>query len=119
MNGLKYLVISFVLCFAISSSTFAAVVSKSIGAQSIWSDALTPNNSFHSGYMNISISGTWVGTITLQRSFDSGSTWYDVETWTSNTQQSLTEGERGVQYKIGIDTGDYTSGTANVRLATD
>lgn len=27
---------------------------------------------------NISVSGTWTGSVTLQRSFDNGSTWHDV-----------------------------------------
>ena len=69
------------------------------------------------GYFNLSITGTWVGTVTVQRSFDSGSTWYDVDTWTTNTQEYGLEPERGIQYRVGIKTGGYTSGSCVVRLS--
>ena len=69
------------------------------------------------GYFNLSISGTWAGTVTVQRSFDSGSTWYDVDTWIANTQEYGLEPEKGIQYRIGIKTAQYTSGSAVVRLS--
>ena len=69
------------------------------------------------GYFNISISGTWGGTITVQRSFDDGSTWFDVATWTANTQEYGFEPERGVQYRIGMKLGGYTSGSPVLRLS--
>lgn len=69
------------------------------------------------GYFNIGISGTWVGTITVQRSFDSGSTWFDVATWIANTQEYGFEAERGVQYRVGVKTGDYVSGNPVLRLS--
>lgn len=71
-----------------------------------------------SGYFNLSISGVWVGTLTLQRSFDSGVTWLDVETYTSNVQKRGLESETGVRYRTGFKaTGAYTSGTAVARLS--
>ena len=69
------------------------------------------------GYFNISISGTLEGKVTAQRSFDEGSTWFDVETWTVNTEEYGFEPERVIQYRVGIKTGEYTSGTAVVRLS--
>lgn len=83
---------------------------------------LTAQNTFTSsispryGFLNISISGTWAGTVTLQRSFDSGSNWLDVDTWTSNIQTSLFDYTETVLYRLGIKTGEYTSGTAIVGL---
>ena len=68
-------------------------------------------------YFNLSISGTWQGTLTVQRSFDFGSTWYDVKNWTANTQEYGFEPEGGVWYKAGIKTGNYTSGICVVRLS--
>ena len=52
-------------------------------AQKLKERTLTGENQFCDpgeiiGYFNISISGTWVGTVTVQRSFDDGSTWFDV-----------------------------------------
>jgi hypothetical protein len=69
------------------------------------------------GHFNISISGTWVGTVTCQRSFDGGSTWFDVATWVANTEEYGFEPEREVHYRVGIKLGEFTSGTAALRLS--
>jgi len=85
---------------------------RSISAENLYTDSAEIQ-----GYFNISISGTWAGTVTVQRSFDLGSTWYDVATWTANTQEYGFEPERRVYYRAGIKTGEYTSGTAVIRLS--
>ncbi len=55
------------------------------------------------GYFNLSISGSWEGTVTVQRSFDLGDTWHDVDTFTSNTEEYGLEPEHSnvVLYRIG------------------
>lgn len=68
-------------------------------------------------YFNLSLSGTWSATVTIQRSFDQGSTWYDVNTFTENTQEYGFEPERGVYYRGGVKTGAFTSGTVVLRLS--
>lgn len=70
------------------------------------------------GEFNLSISGTWVGTVTIQRSFDGGVTALDVEQYIANAEDAGYEprGEGGTLYRVGFKTGDYTSGTANVRI---
>lgn len=88
-----------------------AVVEASAGAQNTFTDAV----SLH-GHYNVSVSGTFTATVTLQRSFD-GSTWLDVKTYTSGAQEVGLEPEYGVVYRIGIKTGAYTSGTAVLRLS--
>ena len=85
---------------------------RSISAENLYTDSAEIQ-----GYFNISISGTWVGKVTAQRSFDLGSTWFDVATWTANTQEYGYEPERKVYYRVGIKTGEYTSGTAVIRLS--
>lgn len=65
---------------------------------------------------NLSVSGTWAGTVTLQRSFDNGSTWVDVWSTTSNVETAVESIESGVLYRLGIKSGNYTSGTAVCRL---
>jgi len=85
---------------------------KSISSENTFSDGV-----LMSGYFNFSISGTWSGTVTLQRSFDDGSTWLDVDTRISNIEEFGIEPERGVQYRAGIKTGAYTSGAAVIRLS--
>ena len=70
------------------------------------------------GYFNISISGDgWEGTVTAQRSFDGGSTWYDVASWTANTQEYGFEPERVVHYRVGVKLAEFGSGSINVRLS--
>lgn len=85
---------------------------RSVTSENLFTDAMDPV-----GFFNISISGTWEGTVTVQRSFDLGSTWFDVATWTANTEEYGFECERGVQYRAGIKTGEFGSGTAVVRLS--
>ena len=85
---------------------------RSISAENLYTDSAEIQ-----GYFNISISGTWAGTVTAQRSFDLGSTWFDVATWTANTQEYGYEPERKVYYRVGIKTGEFTSGTAVIRLS--
>ena len=69
------------------------------------------------GYFNTSISGTWDAIVTCQRSFDLGSTWFDVQTWDENTEEYAFEPEGGVQYRIGVKTGEFVSGTVVLRLS--
>ena len=75
------------------------------------------------GFFNYSAQGTFAATVTLQRSFDNGSTWEDVD---SDTEAfSLTGFEPfapfkvskpHVTYRLGVKTGEFTSGSILVRL---
>ena len=85
---------------------------RAISAENLYTDSAEIQ-----GYFNVGISGTWAGKVTVQRSFDLGSTWFDVATWTSNTQEYGYEPERKVYYRAGIKTGEFVSGTAVVRLS--
>lgn len=67
------------------------------------------------------ITGTWVGTVTLQRSFDgadSGFGQFGAFVYTSNVSTSGADGDANsiVYYRLGIEPGEYTSGTAVVSL---
>jgi hypothetical protein len=62
----------------------------------------------------VRVSGTWVGTVSLQRSEDGGTTWYDTgDTWTSNGVYSFTD-YSNQYYRVGVKTGGYTSGTVGL-----
>lgn len=93
-------------------ATGKAIVTLSISAQNTFSTAVEMR-----GYFNFSISGTWAGTVFIQRSFDKGVTWLDVDSYTANTEQKGIEPEGGVQYRFGIKTGGYTNGTLVGRLS--
>ncbi len=71
------------------------------------------------GYFNLSISGTWEGAVTLQRSFDLGSTWLDVDAYTENAQEYGLEPEHSnvVLYRIGSKDGAFVSGACALRLS--
>ena len=70
---------------------------------------------------NISVRGTFVGTVTLQRcNYDADSTvntnWFDVSTYTTPIEENGYTGGKAY-YRIGIKNGAYTSGTATVGVS--
>ncbi len=84
--------------------------------------SISADNTFSSsvrlrGKFNLSLSGTWTATVTVQRSFDDGTTWVDVEEFTENVERVGEEAEVGVLYRVGIKMGNYTSGTVVGRLS--
>lgn len=93
------------------------------GRKASASASLTAENTFTTnvalrGNFNVSISGTWAGTITLYVAYDNALTpSLVVNTYTANIQDVGFEPESGAVYKIGFATGDYTSGTAVVRIS--
>jgi hypothetical protein len=89
-----------------------ADVTKDITAENVYTDGLRPIDVF-----NVSITGTWVATVFLQRSFDGGTNWVDVESWTTNVEDQYSEAQAGVVYRLGIKTGGFTSGTSVVALS--
>lgn len=87
------------------------LVEKAITAENTFSDGL-----YIEGAFNFSISGTFVATVTVQRSFDQGSTWRDVDTFTAPIETYGNDPEPVVVYRAGVKTGDFTSGTVNIRI---
>lgn len=70
----------------------------------------------------IIVTGTWVGTLTLQYSVSEPGDWVDATagTYTANTAISYddTLDNQVIYYRIGFKAGNYTSGTANVSLSS-
>lgn len=68
----------------------------------------------------VSVSGTFVATITVQRrevlANGSFGAIRDVEAYTSATEKTLDPGDSTHQYRVGAKTGQFTSGTANVLI---
>lgn len=81
------------------------------------SDNLFTDSAELKGYFNLSVSGTFVATVTVQRSFDSGDTWLDVKSVSAKTEEYGFETESGVVYRVGIKEGGYTSGQVFVRIS--
>ena len=90
------------------------VTKKSIAAENTFGDAVT----LIKGGFNLSLSGTWVATVYVQRKFSyDDTTWMDVESFTSNGEYSGYEYEDDVQWRFGVKIGDYTSGTVVARIS--
>jgi len=83
--------------------------SVSAAAQNTWSDEVRIIGGF-----GLSIRGTFVATVTVQRSED-GLTWGVVDTWTAPSEDVGYDPNLNY-YRIGIDTGDYTSGTVEASI---
>lgn len=67
------------------------------------------------GYFNVSLSGTWAGTVKLQRSFDAGSTWLVVSSHTADVESVVHQPETDVQYRFECTA--YTSGSCVYRIS--
>lgn len=74
------------------------------------------------GQFNVTIWGTFVGTVHMERSFDGGTTWVDYTspnnnafTWTGAISTVGEEPEVGVLYRL--DCTAFTSGTINYRIS--
>lgn len=88
------------------------IATASITAANTFTDAVQLE-----GYFNLSLSGTWVATVTVQRSIDN-STWVDVDTFTANSEEVGFEPEI-IWYRIGVKTGEFTNGTVVIRLGRE
>lgn len=114
----KHFVIAILLILAINMG----LASISMGAKQLTTLSASAENTFSDpvaihGKFNISLSGTWSGTVHLQRSFDNGSTWMDVGEYTENAELSGDEVEDSVLYRIGVKSGNYVSGTVVGRIS--
>lgn len=66
------------------------------------------------GIASISISGTFVANVEMQRKLD-GANWRTVKRWSDEIETSYYADE-GCELRLGVPTGDFTSGTAVCRL---
>ena len=98
-----------------NQTSASPVNTKSITAQNTFTDAVPVNKDQK---LNVSVSGVTAGggTVTLQRSFDAGSSWADVKTFTADEEGFVEDVEDEAVYRIGIKTGEYVGGTVVVRL---
>ena len=63
------------------------------------------------GNADISASGITNSTVTVQRSFDGGSTIKDIESFTADFERTVDGSEQGAVYRLGVKTGEYGSDT--------
>ena len=65
------------------------------------------------GHFNVSLSGTWSATVTMQRSWDN-STWFDTDVFTSNYEGVGFDAEE-VYYRATVS--GYASGSVVIRIS--
>jgi len=102
--------------------TYKSLVSGTFGATgqsgSFVSDA---NNNL--GTFNVAVWGTFSGSVTLERSFDGGTTWITcgkdssgtAATYTAPASLTVSEPEQNVLYRLNCTA--YVSGTINYRIS--
>lgn len=116
MRRLTALLLIALVLVATAAQAAIALTSASLTAQNTFSCTTTACPALQ-GNFNFSLSGTWVATVHLQRSFDNGTTWLDVASYTANIEDRGVEPEAGVRYRFGVKTGNYTSGTVVGRVS--
>lgn len=102
-------------------SSVGQTVDASINGEEQYTDMMRViGNNSATRTFNYSITGTWAGTVRLQRSDDEGVSWVNVTSWTSNAASTYYDSLENVEchYRLGIIAGGYTSGTAVCSLTT-
>ena len=77
-----------------AQNTFVGILPVPVGARS-----------------SVSISGTFVATVTLQRRLDR-TNWRDVESWSGPVETTYVA-DQSCDLRLGVKTGDFTSGTVD------
>jgi hypothetical protein len=70
----------------------------------------------------VTLTGTWVGTVTLERSYDGPDTGFVfVKSWTANTVETTgdTDDNSIYWYRVGFRPSEYTSGTVTAQIVYD
>lgn len=88
-----------------------ADVSKTITAQNVFTNWVTLDHE-----SDLSISGIAGDTVTVQRTRDGGTTIRDIESFTSDVEKIISPSRQGIQYRVGIKTGNYVGGTVLVEI---
>lgn len=93
-------------------------VNKVFTSDDQYSDYITVTGVGAARDFSVDTAGTFVATLTLQRSFDDGNTWEDNENYTGTGVSTYNDhlDNQTVLYRVGIKNGNYTSGTANVTM---
>lgn len=66
---------------------------------------------------NVSVSGTFAATVTLQRSFDNGGMWQDVWSTSLPAEEIVDNVEPDVLWRLGCKGSEHSSGTVQARMS--
>lgn len=87
--------------------------SVSVTAENQFGSSIRVTGVGNTRIFDLDLTGTWTATVTLQRSLDEEGTWTDVTTYTTNQDTTVDDGldNEIAFYRLGVKTGDFTSGT--------
>jgi hypothetical protein len=93
-------------------------VTANIAAENTFTSQIVVTNANEARRFTIELSGTWVATVTLQRSVGVTGNWIDLDTYTGNVATTYQDSldNQTVYYRIGVKTGAYVSGTVVATL---
>jgi hypothetical protein len=93
-------------------------VSAAITAENQWSDPIRVTGVGNARQFALAITGTWTATVRIQQSVGAVGSWANYVSYSGNTTDNQNDGldNQIVFYRIGVATGEFTSGTANVSL---
>lgn len=101
----------------------AIPILKTVTAENQFSDALkipALTDPQKKTAFSLDIWGTFVAIVTLQYSFDNEVTWLDLDPSFTEPGRFLgNEIESNIKYRVGVKTGDFTSGPVQLRLAVN
>jgi len=66
--------------------------------------------------IDLSVSGTFTATVSLQRSFDDGTTWHTVEEYTAPTEKIIENPTQTVKWRLGVLTGNFTVSSTDISV---
>lgn len=101
-----------------SLTSVGQTVTSAISAQNTFTNQILVSSTGAGRAFGITVSGVWLGTVTLQRSVGVPGVWVDLVSYSTNQSTTLNDAldNQIIYYRIGIKTGNYTSGTATVTL---
>ncbi len=93
-------------------------VSSDLSAADTYTDPIRVVGIGTQRQFSLDVSGTFVATVTLQYSVGAIGSWVDVATYTGATSTTYDDGQDNeiIYYRLGIKSGEYTSGTATCAL---
>ncbi len=93
-------------------------VEIAVSGENQFSNAIRVTGTGESRRFYWELSGTWSGTVTIQRSIGEPGVWVDHRSFTANETQDENDDldNQIIYYRIGIKSGNYTSGTASLVL---
>jgi hypothetical protein len=105
--------------YVVEAGSTANVINQTsnIAAQNTYGAPFFVSETGRTRTFRVTISGTWAGRVTLQRSATEGGAYTDVKKFYTNTDEDFNDLDTAQWwYRIGINTGEYTSGTAVVQI---